>query len=101
MGGPDMKQLGQFGCNLVCSFGIILAVLLGAAGIGHRHNPPNYPAVQSRSEATYLDQGWGYDTAEWCYHVSQGTVFMPYQWFIALQQASGDELFAATDHLER
>jgi hypothetical protein len=26
---------------------------------------------------------------------------MPYQWFIALEQASGDELFAAADHLER
>jgi len=96
-----MKQLGQLVCNLVCGIGIIFAVLLGAAGIGHSQNPPNYPAVQSRSEATYLDQGWGYDTAEWWYHVSQGTVFMPYQWFIALEQASGDELFAATDHLER
>jgi len=62
---------------------------------------PNYPAAQSRSDATYLDQGWGYDTAEWWYHVSQGTIFMPYQWFISLEQASGDELFASADHLER
>jgi hypothetical protein len=45
--------------------------------------------------------GWGYDTAEWWYHVSQGTVFMPYQWFISLEQASGDALFAASDHLVR
>ena len=64
-------------------------------------NPPNYPVVPLRPVAGYLDQGWGYDTAEWWHHVSQGAVFMPYQWFIALEQASGDELFAATDHLER
>jgi hypothetical protein len=80
---------------------IALAFFLGGAGVGHSQNISSYPAVQSRPEAGYLDQGWGHDTAEWWYYVSQGTVFMPYQWFIALEQASGDELFAATDHLER
>src|SRR5436190_14530478 len=97
MRGPEMGQLSRF----VLNFGIVLAFFLGAAGIGHSQNSSYYAAVQSRPEASYLDQGWGYDTAEWWYHVSQGTVFMPYQWFIALEQASGDELFAATDHLER
>src|SRR5258705_11688117 len=87
--------------NCLNGFGIVLALFLGAVGSGHTQNASNYPAVQSRPEASYLDQGWGYDTAAWWYHVSQGGVFMPYQWFIALEQASGDELFAATDHLER
>jgi RoxA-like, cytochrome c-like len=96
-----MRQLGRFVLNSVSSSGMVLAFLLGTAAIGNGQNTPSNPAVQSRSEPSYLDQGWGYDTAEWWYHVSQGTVFMPYQWFIALEQASGDELFAATDHLER
>jgi mono/diheme cytochrome c family protein len=96
-----MRQLRRFVLNCLSGFGIVLALLLGAAGSGHTQNASNYPAVQSRPEASYLDQGWGYDTAAWWYHVSQGTVFMPYQWFIALEQASGDELFATTDHLER
>ncbi len=96
-----MEQLGQLVRYFVKGFAIVLAFLAGTASIGHSQNTPNYPAVQSRPDATYLDQGWGYDTAEWWYHVSQGTIFMPYQWFISLEQASGDELFAATDHLER
>jgi hypothetical protein len=96
-----MAQLGRSVREFVYSFGIVLAFLAGTSGIGHSQNMPNYPAVQSRSDATYLDQGWGYDTAEWWYHVSQGTIFMPYQWFISLEQASGDELFASADHLER
>ena len=33
--------------------------------------------------------------------VSQGTVFMPAEWFLALQQASGTAPFAAPDHLAR
>ena len=98
------REMGQFGRLVLCfanGFGIVFAFLVGIAGIGHGQNPPNYPVAQSRPVAGYLDQGWGYDTAEWWHHVSQGAVFMPYQWFIALEQASGDELFAATDHLER
>ena len=96
-----MGQIDRCVLNFVSPFGIVLAFFLGTAGVGHSQNIANYPAAQSRPGASYLDQGWGYDTAEWWYHVSQGTVFMPYQWFIALEQASGDELFAATDHLER
>jgi len=87
--------------EFVYGFGIVFAFLAGTLGIGYSQNPPNYPAVQSRSNVPYLDHGWGNDTAEWWYHVSQGTIFMPYQWFISLEQASGDELFASADHLER
>ena len=96
-----MGKLGRIVPNFVGSSGIVFTVLLGVTGVGHGQNPPNYPAIQSRSQASYLDQGWGYDTAQWWYHVSQGTVFMPYQWFTSLEQASGNELFAAADHLER
>jgi mono/diheme cytochrome c family protein len=96
-----MAQLGQFARYFVCSFGIVFAFVLAVAGAGHSQTTPNYPAAQTRSDATYLDQGWGYDTAEWWYHISQGTIFMPYQWFISLEQAAGDELFASSDHLER
>src|SRR5271166_6914708 len=96
-----MGQSGRFVRHSAEGVGVVLAFLVSAAGIGYTQSPPNYPALQSRPEATYLDQGWGYDTAEWWYHVSQGTIFMPYQWFVSLEQASGDELFATTDHLER
>jgi hypothetical protein len=96
-----MGQLGRCVPIFGKGFAIALTLVLGAGGIAHSQNSQNYPVVQSRPEASYLDQGWGYDTAQWWYHVSQGTIFMPYQWFMALEQASGDELFASTDHLER
>ena len=53
------------------------------------------------ADVTYLSQGWDRDGSRWYYHVSQGTVFMPAEWFLALQQASGTALFAAPDHLAR
>jgi mono/diheme cytochrome c family protein len=79
--------------KFVSALGIALALLVGAGGTARSQWPPG--------NVTYLGQGWGYDTAEWWYHISQGTVFMPYQWFVALEQASGDALFASSDHLER
>lgn len=93
-----MGQPGRFVRNLLPGFWISLALFLGNGEIGHSQS---YPAPQSPPGALYLDQGWGYDTAAWWYHVSQGTVFMPYHWFISLEQAAGDALFAAPDHLER
>ena len=62
-------------------------------------SPASQPA--SRGGAAALDQGWDRSTTEKWYRLSQGTVFLPYSWFLALEQAVGDELFAASDHLER
>ena len=53
------------------------------------------------SDAYYLPQGWDRESTDQWYHVSQGTVFMPAEWFVALQQASGTAPFAAPDHLAR
>jgi hypothetical protein len=50
---------------------------------------------------TLLDQGWEAETARWWYFLSQGTVFMPYEWFLALEQADGRELFTAPGHMAR
>ena len=86
-------------CAAVGSFAIAAASLLVASRTSAEDASPY--AAQYHGGAAYLDQGWGYDTAQWWYHVSQGTVFMPYPWFVALEQASGTQLFAAPDHLER
>jgi RoxA-like, cytochrome c-like len=51
--------------------------------------------------ATYLEQGWTSDTARWWYFLSQGTAFMPYEWFLALEQPVGTELFSAPGHMQR
>jgi hypothetical protein len=59
----------------------------------------NAPAY--RLGATYLAQGWNADETEAWYRISQGTVFMPAEWFAALEEATGNALFAAPDHLAR
>jgi hypothetical protein len=50
---------------------------------------------------TYLDQGWSPDTAKWWYSLTQGTAFMPYQWFLALEQPVGTELFSSPGNMQR
>ena len=71
-----------------------------------------YPAATDRSDAAdsdeayysalrYLDQGWSADTANWWYYLSQGTVFVPYDWLLALEQAKGQELFASPGNMTR
>ncbi|RAI02292.1 hypothetical protein DLJ53_13080 [Acuticoccus sediminis] len=53
------------------------------------------------SPAFYLDQGWTEDEAQWWYYLSQGTIFMPYEWLLALEQAEGTELFASSANMSR
>jgi hypothetical protein len=50
---------------------------------------------------TYLDQGWSPETARWWYFLSQGTAFMPYQWFVALEQPVGTERFSSPGNMQR
>ncbi|MBV9251913.1 MAG: hypothetical protein JO227_22070 [Acetobacteraceae bacterium] len=63
----------------------------GSGDGGSRYHP----------DATYLSQGWTREDVQLWYHLSQGTVFMPAEWFVSLEQASGNELFASPDHLAR
>ena len=62
-------------------------------------SPPTDEAYESALK--YLDQGWSQDTANWWYYLSQGTVFAPYEWFLALEQAEGQELFASPGNMSR
>jgi hypothetical protein len=59
-----MTRLGRFVRNFLHGLAITVAFLLCPGGVVHSENTLNYPGVQSRPEASYLDQGWGYDTAE-------------------------------------
>ena len=59
------------------------------------------PDEEYQSALRYLEQGWSADTANWWYYLSQGTVFAPYEWFLALEQADGQELFASPGNMSR
>jgi mono/diheme cytochrome c family protein len=75
---------------------IVLATLLP---IGSCQKPePDYPPPGGGAGT---DQGWDYATAQAWYHVDQGTAFFPYEWFVALTQAQGEERFAAPGNMQR
>jgi hypothetical protein len=61
-----MTQLRRLVSYLIGGVSITLALLLGRGEIALSQSTPSY-AAHPRFEATYLDQGWGYDTAEWWY----------------------------------
>jgi acetoacetate decarboxylase len=50
----------------------------------------NCSVFAQTDEIVKLDQnwkpGWNYDEANWYHHASQGTMLMPYDWFMALEQ---------------
>jgi processive rubber oxygenase RoxA-like protein len=87
--------------NAAKIIGIAAIYLLAGYQIGCAQTAPTPGSESYRPDAVYLDQGWTHDTSEQWYHLSQGTVFMPAEWFVSLEQASGTALFASSDHLAR
>jgi mono/diheme cytochrome c family protein len=49
----------------------------------------------------YLDQGWGPPETVWYYHADQGSVLMPYDTLVHLEQADSDRPFILPEHLAR
>lgn len=41
------------------------------------------------------EQGWAWPEAHWWHHASQGTMFMPYRWFLALETHAGRSLLSS------
>ena len=93
-----MKRLGML-LATITSGALAFSTLLVAPETVLGQETPGKPAYHAG--AVYLDQGWDQDTTQWWYRVSQGTVFMPYAWFLALEQPVGEELFSAAGNLER
>jgi hypothetical protein len=49
----------------------------------------------------YLDQNWTHETRmEWWY-TSQGSRFLPYDWFLALEQPESEKLVSSKENLEQ
>jgi hypothetical protein len=49
----------------------------------------------------YLDQGWGPAETLWFYHADQGSVLMPYDTLVHLEQAGNDKPFLLPEHMTR
>jgi mono/diheme cytochrome c family protein len=71
-----------------------LAILFGAttaltAAMATAADPP-----------TFLDQGWSKETRDLFYYTPQGSRLIPYAWFMALEIADGQDMFASSAHLQ-
>jgi hypothetical protein len=56
---------------------------------------------ESYSKPVYLDQGWNENDSLWFYNTTQGSALMPYDFFIALEQATSNELFRANSLIDK
>ena len=76
--------------------GLALALALAPTHVLRAADPPNAPAAALKAS----HQGWTDEDAATWYHISQGTVFLPLPWFLALEEPGSAELFARTEKLE-
>lgn len=53
------------------------------------------------TKLVYLEQGWGPAETLWFYHADQGSVLMPYDTLVHLEQAGNDKPFLQPEHLTR
>ena len=56
---------------------------------------------ESYSTPLYLDQGWDANDSLWYYNTTQGSALIPYDFFIALEQADSTELFRANSLIDK
>jgi cytochrome c553 len=79
----------------------VAVMIFGAAG--YRFLFPVLPKAAAPKEVVRLDQGWMPDQREKYYQTSQGSLIIPYSWFMALEQPGlgNHEPFAAEENLLR
>ncbi|WP_039918047.1 di-heme-cytochrome C peroxidase [Cellvibrio mixtus] len=56
---------------------------------------------ENYSTPIYLDQGWDANDSLWYYNTTQGSALMPYDFFIALEQADSTGLFRANSVIDK
>ena len=55
----------------------------------------------SIAKAVTLNQGWDWETQQNFWFTTQGSRFMPYNWFLWLEQENSTELFRSAKNMER
>lgn len=56
---------------------------------------------ENYSTPIYLDQGWDANDSLWYYNTTQGSALMPYDFFIALEQAGSTDFFRANSIIDK
>lgn len=91
--------------------GIFILLLILAAGKTYQRwdNDPERGAIaitngafgESYSTPTYLQQGWSESDSLWFYNTTQGSGLLPYDFFLALEQADSTELLRANQNIDK
>ena len=97
----DLRQPGRL--LVATALAVVLAIVL--FDVGHITNVAPRP-IPDVEEIVTLDQNWSAESAAWFHGRSQGTMIMPYDWFLALEQpdiriVSRPSLIADRSYLER
>jgi len=56
---------------------------------------------ESYATPIYLEQGWDESDSLWFYNTTQGSALIPYDFFIALEQATSEELFRSNENIDK
>jgi len=88
--------------RILVSTAIVVLILAAVAVVAYRSVFPALPRVEIR-QITYLDQGWTADQREKYYQTPQGSLIIPYSWFLALEQPGigNHEPFATEENFVR
>ena len=78
--------------------GLWPSILLGTAAA---LAAPVATAADAPAAVTFIDQGWSKEIRELFYFTPQGSRMIPYAWFLALETADGQGMFADSAHLAR
>lgn len=71
---------------------------LAMDGVGEN---PTGALGEKFSTPVYLDQGWNEADSLWFYNTTQGSALMPYDMFLALEQAGSDEAFRSHQNMDK
>lgn len=62
---------------------------------------PNDPYGDGATKLVYLDQGWSVPETLWYYFADQGSVLLPYEVMVHLEQPESEKLIIDPEHLAR
>jgi processive rubber oxygenase RoxA-like protein len=88
--------------NKVILLGVTSLIASLSCGYSLMHFRSVHAAAQApTSPVIFLDQGWSKEVREGYYHISQGSTVIPYDIFLNLEAAGGQELFRSDANSER
>ena len=86
---------------VICVFFLYMGITGFSFGQKGQQIKQGEPLTSAVGNVVNLEQGWTTNTQEAFYYTDQGSRLMPYEWFLALEQASGEELFRAQEHIDQ